>query len=219
MTMCHNAGPPMVAIILDSMKKTSAAVVVACMTVLLASCSNAEEGTPAPASEGAASESPQQSSAPEANAQGFSLSHIQSCDPVEKLMAPYISGLVADPDNTVDEWGVSCRWTMAEGETNLENAREVEIVMQPAEADAEKPMTEALAGVDGFALVEDPWLEANGGVAYSIEIGAGNASAIGSTVWVPGVEAVVGGGKWGDMPALDGAVAVNIVRELLAVAP
>ena len=53
------------------------------------------------------------------------------------------------------------------------------------------------------------------GVAFSLSLGTAVAGAIATTVWVPGVEATVGGGQWAGVPALDGDAAVDVVRSLI----
>lgn len=145
----------------------------------------------------------------------FSLDGVTSCAQVEAAVTPYIAGLVPNEANTVDEWGVSCSWETAEGELNPDNIRAVSVQLAPVEAEAEKPDTSLIEKMDGGKVLENSWVASNGGVAFSLSLGTAVAGAIATTVWVPGVEATVGGGQWAGVPALDGDAAVDVVRSLI----
>ncbi|GAA2824613.1 hypothetical protein GCM10010471_02500 [Leucobacter komagatae] len=145
----------------------------------------------------------------------FSLDGITSCAQVEAVVTPYITGLVPNEANTVDEWGVSCSWETAEGELNPDNIRAVSVQLAPVEAGSETPDTSLIADMDGGEVLEHGWVTSNGGVAFSLSLGTAVAGAIATTVWVPGVEATVGGGQWAGAPALDGEAAVEVVRSLI----
>lgn len=146
----------------------------------------------------------------------FSIDHITSCDQVETVVAPYIAGLVAQEGNVVDEWGVSCSWDMAEGETNVENGRSVQVGMAPVEPGTPKPDPSMALEMDGASLVEDSWLSEHGGIGYSLQTAIAVAGASTTTIWVPGVEANITASAVGDLPAIDGPAGLQIVQSLLS---
>lgn len=146
----------------------------------------------------------------------FTLDGITSCDQVEQAVALYIEGLVPAESNVVDEWGASCLWETPESQTDLSQIRAVEVQLAPVEADAEAPDPSMVAQTEGGSVIENDWVAANDGVAFSLTLGTAVAGATSTTVWVPGVEAVIAGGQWADAPALDGPAAVDVVQSLLS---
>lgn len=146
----------------------------------------------------------------------FSLDSISSCAQVEQAVAAYIEGLVPDEGNVVDEWGVTCQWESPEEGTDLADIRSVSVLLEPVEADAEAPDPSMVAEADGGSVIESDWVAGHGGVAFSLTLGTAVAGSTATTVWVPGVEAQVGGAQWGDYPALDGPAAVAVVQSLLS---
>lgn len=146
---------------------------------------------------------------------GASIAHITSCDQVEAVVSPYIEGLVPADDNGVDEWGVHCLWETAEGETDLANIRVVSVSLTPVEPGSEKPDTSMIENAEGGSVVEAEWITQHDGIAFSLDLGSAVAGATTTTVWVPTVEAIIGGGSWANMPALDGPAAAEVVRQLL----
>lgn len=145
----------------------------------------------------------------------FSIAHITSCDQVASAVAPYIEGLAPVESNVVDEWGISCSWEAAEGETDFANNRSVEVGIAPLEPDAEKPDPAFVEAMDGGSVVEDGWVESSGGIAYSLDMATAVVGVSSTTVWLPGIEAHITGGKWEGMPALDGPAALNVVKSLV----
>lgn len=146
---------------------------------------------------------------------GSVLDRVSSCDQVESVVAPYVSALVLSERSTVDEWGVSCDWEMAEGETDMANNRSVSVAIVDNEEGDEAPDTSLVAKQEGYAAVDDPWVADQGGVAYSYSLGTAVAGVIVTTIWLPHAEINITGGTWGDYPALDGPAAVGVAKKLL----
>lgn len=145
---------------------------------------------------------------------GDAIAHITSCAAVASAVQPYIQGLVEQDGNVVDEWGVSCGWTTAEGETDWANVREVGVGISPEPTD--KPDAVALAELDpNITPLDDAWVAAEGGVAFTMSMGTAVAGATATTIWLPYAEVKISGGTWGDFPALDGAAAVQVAKQLL----
>lgn len=153
--------------------------------------------------------------AEEATIEGSPLEAITSCDQVEAAVAPYIDGLVPDPGNTVDEWGVSCTWEMAEDETDFANNRSVKVGIGAVAEGTPKPDASGIADMEGGSVLEDAWVSERDGVAFSLTMGTAVAGVTVTTVWLPGAEAMITGGTWGDLPALDGPAAIEVVKTLL----
>lgn len=198
------------------MKKQMSIVALAASTALLLGCSS---GTPADSS--LQNESPATSEMPDPQEQsttpsGLSIDHIKSCADAEAAMGPYIEGLVQMEGNIVDEWGVSCTWTMAEGETDWANAREVSLGIVPLEGGEAKPDVEGLQEfLPGTTEISSDWVAAQGGVAFESRIGTDTIGAITSTVWTPEFELSIGGGAWEGFQTLDGNAAVQVAQQLL----
>lgn len=184
---------------------------------VLTGCSSAPTSPNEPVSAPETTESaPTESTPAEPAADGlFRIDHITSCDQVAATVAPYIEGLVLQPSSTVDEWGVSCTWDMAEGETDWANNRSIDVSLTQFEEAETAPDPSYVTSLEGGAIHEDPWLTANGGVATSVTMGVSVAGAVAISVWVPGVEAHISGGQWGDFPALDGPAAISVVQALV----
>ncbi|MGL3149327.1 hypothetical protein ACSS7Z_03090 [Microbacterium sp. A82] len=146
----------------------------------------------------------------------LSIDHISSCDDLESTMAPYIDGLTQMEGNSVNEWGVSCTWTMPEDNTDWANAREVSLGVTPVYDASTRPDIPGLQQVfPETAEITDKWIAELGGVAYVVEMGTGTVAALQSVVWTPDFEVAVGGGRWEGMPALDGNAALEVARAVL----
>lgn len=201
------------------MKKLSTGLIVALSTVLLLGCSpqTADTGSESGADASVSAEPAEthEDGAGSASSELFSIAHITSCDQVAAAVAPYIEGLAPLETNVVDEWGISCSWEAAEDETDFANNRSVEVGMMALEPDSEKPDPAFVEAMDGGSLVEDGWVESAGGVAYTLDMATAVVGVSVTTVWLPGIEAHVTGGKWEGMPALDGPAALEVVKSLV----
>lgn len=140
---------------------------------------------------------------------------ITSCDAVAAVVAPYIEGLeFNEEDSGVGQYGTACFWVPPEDNTDWDLVREIDVVIEDAEGSAEPDLSLFLE-MEGTVVHDDPWVEANGGVAYSLTLGTSVGGASVHTIWLPEVEVSIGGGQWGDYPALDGPAAIQIAKELL----
>lgn len=198
---------------LGDMRRPVPLSVTAAALMLLTGCGAAAGagGTPTADATSPADPSPSDSAHPQ-----FSIAQVSSCAEVEAAVQPYIEGLVPNEANVVDEWGVSCSWETADGELDPANIRAVSVQLAPVEPDAEAPDPSLVAQSDGGTVIDSDWVSAHGGVAFSLTLGTAVAGATATTVWVPGVEATVGGGTWDGYPALDGPAAVDLVRGLIS---
>ena len=192
--------------------RTSSLAAASLSLLLLTGCASAvptAKDTAADAVVDAPSDEDQSNDAPD-----DAVARIGSCDTVEAVVAPYIQNLVAMESNVVDEWGVSCQWEMAEGETDWANNRSVSVGISPEPL--EKPDLALLTDAsDAITAVDDAWVAQQDGVAYTMTMETAVATAIVTTVWLPYAEITVTGGKWGDHPALDGPAAVQVAKALL----
>ena len=193
-------------------------VIIAGILTLVTGCAGgaAAPGAGTDGTAGTASTAPEPGgNAGDANAEGtrFSIDHLTSCEQVAPMVATYIDGLAAY-DDEVNEWGVYCRWDMAEGETDFANNRSVSVTLTPLGADEVQPDTSVVVRTGG-EVIDDAWLAARGGVAYSTGVMTSVAGAVSTTVWLPGVEAMIGGGRWAEMPSLDGPAAIEAVKGLV----
>ncbi len=186
--------------------------VTAAALVLLTGCGAAAGAGGTPGTDFGTPAGPGPSEPPEPQ---FSFEHVSSCSQVEAAVQPYIEGLVPNEANVVDEWGVSCSWETADGELDPANIRSVSVQLAPVERDAEAPDPSLVAQTEGGVVIDDTWVTSTGGVAFSLTLGTAVAGATATTVWVPGVEATIGGGTWDGYPALDGPAAVEVVRGLI----
>lgn len=192
------------------MRNALATIALSASLLLLAGCASQDAGQgadPAPAPSADGQETKTES--------GFGFDHITSCDDVESVVASYIAELVPSEGNTVDEWGVSCTWEPAEGNLDPANIRTVSVQLAPVEAGAEAPDPRLIAQMDGGEVLENSWVDSNQGVAYALNLGTAVAGTTVTTVWLPGVEATIGGGQWDGFPALDSAAAVDVVKSLV----
>lgn len=199
------------------MKRRTLAIALAFPLILLAGCSAADDTAPVSSDAAPADTADTVTDDTTNDSTGNSAdawAGITSCDQVAQAVAPYIENLVLTEGSTVDEWGVSCSWDMAEDETNWENNRSVKVGIAPPAT--EKPDLVQLAEFsDLIEPLEEEWVSAMGGVAYTSTMEIAVASAIVTTVWLPEVEATVTGGAWEAYPALDGPAAVGVVAALL----
>ena len=132
-------------------------------------------------------------------------------------MAPYIEGLVQMENNSVNEYGAACTWTMPEGNTDWTNAREVSLGIKPVHDGEPKPDVEALQQfLPGTTEIANDWVASRDGVAYETRLGTDTIGAIGSVVWTPEYEVTVGGGAWEGFQSLDGEAAVQVAQQLLS---
>lgn len=137
------------------------------------------------------------------------------CSQVEAVMAPFIADLVADPYNEVGEWGASCTWESPDSETELTDVRSVAVTLTAIDSATEKPDPEMVVEYMQGTVLEDAWVAAQDGIAYSAFLGSDAIGVEVTTVWVPGVESVVSASSWGHGQKLDGPAAVAAVAELL----
>lgn len=177
--------------------------------LLLAGCSeNAEPiataGGPTPGG------SPQKQVASESGT--FSIRDVTTCDQVEPFVAQWLGGLVPSDISFIDESTVHCAWTSPPGEADLNEARTIEIELV---ASPERPDYSLLTGMKGYEGISDSWVDTRGGQAFALTIDIGLSVAIGTTVWVPGVEATVSGGKWANVPPLDAAAGLEVAKAIL----
>ena len=140
---------------------------------------------------------------------------ITSCDQIAAVVAPYIEGLELDEEGSgPNDYGIGCYWVPPEDIDDFSMIRAIDIQLEDAAGSAE-PDLSLFLDMDGASVHEDPWLEEQGGVAYSLALGTSVAGATAITVWLPDVEVTIGGGQWGDYPALDGPAAIEVTRQLL----
>lgn len=179
--------------------------------LLLAGCSENAEPTATAGDSTPGGSTQQQQVASESGK--FGIGHITACDQVEPFVAQWLGGLVPSDISFIDESTVHCAWASPPGEANLNEARtiEVELVASP-----ERPDYSLLTGMKGYEGISDSWVDAQGGQAFALTIDIGLSVAIGTTVWVPGVEATVSGGKWANVPPLDAAAGLEVAKAILA---
>lgn len=197
------------------MKIRLSLLLLASATAFLAGC-GADEATVSAQSDDVNTALPgediQSPAAPDA---GLSISHIGSCADVEPVMAPFITGLVEMEGNSVNEFGVSCTWTMAEGNTDWSNAREISLGITPVYAGDPKPSVAELQQVlPGTTEVTSDWISSHDGVAYETRMGSDVIGAIVSTVWTPSFQVSVSGGAWEGHQTLDGNAAAQIAQQI-----
>lgn len=145
---------------------------------------------------------------------GAAVASITSCDQVEAVFGTYIAGLDPVESNSVDEWGAYCQWETPEGAVDLLEIRSVGVQVSPQEG-GEAPPLDLLEQMDGFSRIDDAAIARHGGLAYSLTAEIAVAAVTVTTVWLPGAEVTVTGGKWGEHPALDGPAAVAATVQLL----
>lgn len=142
----------------------------------------------------------------------FSFSSIKSCEQLEPFLAPWADGLTAYDWNTISTQEIHCGWDNSADNVTPEDARTVEVnlVRQP-----ELPDYSLLEKMNGYEGIEDDWVSENGGKAFTITIDIGISAAIGTTIWVPGVEITVSGGRWANLPELDGPAGIGVAKNIL----
>ncbi len=143
----------------------------------------------------------------------FSFAHIKSCDDVEPFVATWVEGLNPYDWNSVSETDIHCGWDTPPEDVTPDNARSVEVRFA---AISERPDYSPLEGMAGFERVSDEWVTANNGDAFTMTVDIGISAVIGTTIWVPGVEVTVSGGRWANLPELDGPAGLEIAKQILA---
>lgn len=155
----------------------------------------------------------EEQSGAESSSDGLSFAHIASCDDVKPFVATWTEGFVPYEWNSVSDSAIQCGWNSPPEETNLDNIRSVEVNLTQLD---ERPDYSPLEGLGGFASISDDWVDAQEGLAYAMTVDIGLSAVIGTTVWVPGVEATVSGGRWANLPELGAPAALEVVKALLA---
>ncbi|MFD6897841.1 hypothetical protein ACFWB0_25310 [Rhodococcus sp. NPDC060086] len=140
------------------------------------------------------------------------LAKFTSCDDVAPAVEQYIEGLDADPNNGSSDYGVYCTWTTPEAATSLDDIRTVEVMIETGNGAVSDP---AVLGTAGLDVLSDSAVEAEGGVAYTMNMGTDVAGITVTTVEFPDVRVSVTGGQWAEFPSLDGPAAVGVATELL----
>ena len=192
------------------MRKTFLACVTTALAFSLLGCSAPadQHDTPAPA------EDTSKAPAEQTSADGdFSFAHIKSCDDVEPFVATWVEGLNPYDWNSVSETDIHCGWDTPPEDVTPDNARSVEVRFA---AISERPDYSPLEGMAGFERVSDEWVTANNGDAFTMTVDIGISAVIGTTIWVPGVEVAVSGGRWANLPELDGPAGLEIAKQILA---
>lgn len=170
---------------------------------------------PQPADPPNAAEEPANPSTPDPKAasEGFSFSHIKSCADVEPFLTAWIADLEPYDWNSASDAEVVCGWSNPPEEVTPETARSVEVKLSQV---SERPDFSMLESMQGFAWVDDAWVSENDGAAFTMTVDLDISAVIGSTIWVPGVEVTVSGGRWANLPELDGAASLEIAKQILA---
>ncbi|CAM2809864.1 Lipoprotein [Prescottella defluvii] len=140
------------------------------------------------------------------------MARFTSCDDVAPAVAQYNEGLQESASNMVSEYGVICGWETPDGATDLGQIRTVEVVVEPwsGEVSAAGDL-----GAGGLVVVPDAGLEQAGGIAYTLNLSTSVAGVIVTTVETPDAKVTISGGKWDDVPALDGPAAVSVAKQLI----
>lgn len=149
----------------------------------------------------------------DASGYGDALARFAGCQDIAPYLAGHLEGLVEAEGNTVDEWGVQCGWEPPPGNTDIGQVRTVGVSALLGEQTVLTP--DELASVGTLEYLPDPVIEAAGGIVSTMTTGSAVSGVILTTVTLPEVEVVVGGGRWADFPALDGPAAVDLAKSLL----
>lgn len=128
-------------------------------------------------------------------------------------MATWVEGLNPYDWNSVSETDIHCGWETPPEDVTPDNARSVEVRFA---AISEQPDYSPLEGMAGFERVSDEWVTVNNGDAFTMTVDIGISAVIGTTIWVPGVEVTVSGGRWAGLPELDGPAGLEIAKQILA---
>lgn len=192
------------------MGKLSAVIAAGAVGLLLSSCAS----SPAPSeTDSSAQSSEQPSTDTQGSHEGFSFSHITSCDDIEPFVGTWIDGLEQYEWNTASDTEVVCGWSNPPETVTPETARSVEVKLSQI---SERPDFSPLESMQGFEWVSDEWVTKNDGEAFTMTVDIDISAVIGTTIWVPGVEVTVSGGRWANLPELDGAASLKIAKEILA---
>ena len=198
------------------MRKLSFLATVSVASLLLVGCSgagpNSADSAPADTSD-AAQQAKQPATGPAAGRGEFSFAHLNSCDDVQKYVDTWTATLQPYDWNSASETDISCGWDTPPEEVTPENARSIEVRLMQS---SERPDLSMLEDMPGFAWIEDDWLAEHDGLAFSMTVDIGLSAVIGTTVWVPGAEVTVSGGRWADLPELDGPAGLQVAKQLLA---
>ncbi|MBC9943537.1 hypothetical protein ICL81_03210 [Leucobacter sp. cx-328] len=192
------------------MKKFVTTFTLISSAVLLAGCSSAAD--PSDTAAGSADTNPSAQQDTGANDGTFSIEKITSCDQVAEAVAPYIEGLVPLEGSNVSSTSVYCSWGSGEAGTDLSDIRGVDVTLTPT---PEQPDFSMLLDMKGTEALADPWVAEQGGTAFAHTVDIGLVVTIGTTVWVPGVEVSIAGGKWDGVPSLDGPAGIEVAKALL----
>lgn len=191
------------------MRKFSLIVATSALGLLLVGCS-------APALSEDTPDAPSVSEQPSANTNDsngeFSFAHITSCEDVKPFVATWTEGFVPYEWNNVSEDVIQCGWNTPAEEITPENARSIEVNFTKV---SERPDYSVLESMDSYQAISDDWVSKHDGQAYTMTVDIGLSAVIGTTVWVPGVEVTVSGGRWANLPELDGTAALEVAKQVL----
>ncbi len=188
-----------------AMRKFSILVAASTFGLLLTGCSATDAKETSVAEE--------QTSANQDNSSDeFSFADIKSCDDIKPFVETWTEGFVPYDWNNVSEDAVQCGWNTPPEEVTPENARSIEVNLSKV---TERPDYSPLENMGGYEAISDDWVKENGGQAYSMTVDIGLSAVIGTTIWVPGVEVTVSGGRWENLPELDGAAALEVAKMIL----
>ena len=181
--------------------------------LLLGGCASTAAEEPATDAPAAQEEQPQDAQKSDTAQPGeFSFAEITSCDQVQPYVATWTGGMVVSDITSVSATEVHCAW-MTPPETPVEDARSVEVLFKQA---PERPDYSVLAEMTGYESLSDAWVAEQGGEAFALTIDIGLSAIIGTTVWVPGVELSISGGKWAGLPDLDATAGLEIAQQILS---
>lgn len=142
------------------------------------------------------------------------LARFSSCADIEPFVADYIDGLEAAPSSEAGENGAYCQWETPDSATDPGEIRTVGITLEPGTGVV---YSADQMGGSGLTVISDADIEGAGGIAYTLEQEIAVASVAVTTVTLPEVSVTVTGGRWGDLPALDGPASVTVAKELIGI--
>lgn len=183
----------------------------------LAGCANSDEPDSPAADDSSVTVAPEDSSAADQQVDDAAasmsvaavLAAYQDCVALEPLLGDAISGLTLDSESSeADAEAIHCSWMPIDVTTA--NIATVGVDVDPSSGEVSTPESISDAGLE---RVEEPAVDAAGGIAYSLDLGAMTASTV---VEVPGVtvsiaQSVLGQGE----VTLTGAVAAGIGASIL----
>lgn len=190
-----------------SMRKLPLVIAASAFGLLLSGCAGAQEDT---LETPVATEHPPVTN--DSSSDEISLSKITSCDDIKPFVETWTEGFEPYEWNNVSEDVIQCGWNTPPEEVTPDNARSVEVNLTRL---GERPDYSPLAGMSGYEAISDDWVAANDGQAYTMTVDIGLSAVIATTVWVPGVEVTVSGGRWANLPELDGAAALGVAKQIL----